>query len=350
MASDSRRRSGSSGTSGKRRKVVIAAEESLKRAGQQPSGADVRTGRGTGSGAGRGRRVSSSGAPDTQARHSSPRTSRPAGTVRQRASHVRGRTAAERVANARKSERERRLRRLRLVMYARIALAITVVGGVIFGAVRLYRSDVFAVKRVDVLGNQRVSTEEVIALAQVPSDATLLRFPDEEVGQRLEADPRIAAATVTRDFPDAMRIRVEERIPMAYVDVGTNSLWVVDADAFVVATETPDATSTLAVVRDLPSFEATPGAVVDSPELSNALDVLKGLSAELGQRIRAVSAPSVDKTTLITTDGIEILVGPSDDIARKDLIARRILDEQAGKVVYVNVRSVDRPTWRGVGE
>ncbi|MBU4555302.1 MAG: hypothetical protein KJ747_00320, partial [Actinobacteria bacterium] len=80
----------------------------------------------------------------------------------------------------------------------------------------------------------------------------------------------------------------------------------------------------------------------------NALRVWKALSSELRAKTRTISAPSVDKTALMTTDDIAIFMGSSEDIERKDLVARRILEEQAGKVVSINVRTVDRPTWRGV--
>jgi cell division protein FtsQ len=56
----------------------------------------------------------------------------------------------------------------------------------------------------------------------------------------------------------------------------------------------------------------------------------------------------VDKTALITVDDVEIYIGESTQLAEKDRIAREILDREKGKVVYINVRVVDRPTWRGL--
>lgn len=350
MASNSKQRSGSSGKSAKRKKVVITGEEAVR--SQSSAGHSRAAANGAGEKSGRARSPRSTSSQQGAGRGgkaSAARGTSAHGRTPMRASSRRG-TPAGRVADARRDERERRLRRQRAVMYGRIVLLLATIGALTWGAVALYRSDAFAIERVDVVGNDRVTAEEILELAEVPEDATLLRFPGAAIGARLESDPRIARAAVTRDFPDAMRIRVDERTPEAYVDLGTSTLLVVDPDAFVVATETPEATSTLVVVRDIPPFEPVPGEIAQSAELKNALSVLGGLSSELRERVRAISAPSIDKTTLITTDGIEILVGPVDDMARKDLIARRILDEQAGKVVYINVRSVDRPTWRGINK
>jgi cell division protein FtsQ len=63
---------------------------------------------------------------------------------------------------------------------------------------------------------------------------------------------------------------------------------------------------------------------------------------------RAISAPTIDKTAILTNDDVEIFVGDAAQIAEKDQIARGILAREKGKVVYINVRVVERPTWRGL--
>jgi len=234
--------------------------------------------------------------------------------------------------------------RLRVVGVSIVIVAIVV------GLVALYRSSIFSVEQIEVVGNETVSTERVLEVAAVPSDATLLRFPAARVKERLESDPWIAEATVPRDFPDTMRIRVVERAPFAYLDQGGESFWVVDSAGFFIAEETPDASSTLVVLRDIEGLAPELGTKTDSDVLRNALAIYEGLSPDTREMIRAISSPSIDKTTLITHSDIEILIGSAEDIHKKDRVARQILREQEGTVIYVNVRTVDRPTWRGIGE
>jgi len=189
-----------------------------------------------------------------------------------------------------------------------------------------------------VMGNTQLTADEVRTLAAVSPKATLLRFPAKEVAQRVSDSSWVRSVSVTRDFPDTMRIRVTEFAPSALVDSGGDVFWLVDSSGWVIAQQPQETTSTLITIRDLESFEATAGDRSTSEALRNALRVWKALSPELRARTRTISAPSVDKTALMTTD----------DIAIFDLVARRILEEQAGKVVSINVRTVDRPTWRGV--
>ncbi len=65
---------------------------------------------------------------------------------------------------------------------------------------------------------------------------------------------------------------------------------------------------------------------------------------------RAISAPTVDKTAVITNDDVEIYIGAATQLAAKDRLIREILRREKGKVVYINVRVVERPTWRGLDD
>ena len=98
---------------------------------------------------------------------------------------------------------------------------------------------------------------------------------------------------------------------------------------------------------DLPGLVPVAGAKNASAELNNALAVIGGLSPQLKAQVAFVSAPSVQATMLVLKDQVQVFVGSSDEIAKKDLIARTILGKEKN-LVYVNVRVTDRPTWRGL--
>jgi len=259
------------------------------------------------------------------------------------------RRGTSRVATNKREERERRLRAQRRRFYLRVGFAAVILAALIGSGVSVYRSDVFAVEQIAVVGAQHLTVEHVREVAAVPDRATLLRLPSEEVKARLEADPWIAAATVSRDFPDTVRLDVVERVPVALVDKGDATFWLVDSSGYMIEQSAPATETALVVIRDIPGLDPRAGERTLSEPLLNALAVWEGLGEELRGRVRAISAGSIDKTALITSDDIEIFVGSADDIDRKDAVARRILEEQAGAVVYINVRSVERPTWRGLG-
>jgi cell division septal protein FtsQ len=92
------------------------------------------------------------------------------------------------------------------------------------------------------------------------------------------------------------------------------------------------------------------GKQVASPTLRNALAVLAGVAPDLATTVVAVNARTVDQTALVTKDNVEILFGSADEMPKKDVIARQILAAQRGKVVFIDVRSTDRPVSRGIGK
>jgi cell division protein FtsQ len=228
-----------------------------------------------------------------------------------------------------------------------VAVSVLAVVAVIGGCVAVYRSPLFAVRRIEVVGNVRLSSQAVRGLARVPTDSTLIRFPADAVAERVAKDPWVASVTVSRLFPDGMRIRIVERQPVAMVDAGA-TLWLVDSTGMVMAQRSSEQTASVVVVRDVPGLDPKPGRRTTSEALMNAIGVLEGISDRLRAMIGSISAPSIDGTTLYTREKVEIVFGDAAEARVKDALVLRILDEHRGKVVSIDVRTVDRPTWRGL--
>jgi cell division protein FtsQ len=281
------------------------------------------------------------------------RERRQAGDARAGRAREQERQAARRrgqeIAGRKRAEREQRLASRRRGSTARIVLAAAAVVALVVGGVALYRSSAFAVTGYRLVGASHVKLADVLKLARVPAGATLIRFPSDEVRARVSADPWIAEVTVHRRFPDQIEFDVVERVPAALLDV-SKALWVVDGGGWVVARQSANASSTLPVVRQVEGVNPKVGARLASASLNNALQVLQGISAQMRTLVRVVNAPSVDETALLTNDNVEILVGPATDLAKKEVVARKILVVQHGKVVFIDVRTPDRPVSRGLGQ
>lgn len=316
MASNSHRKSGSSARSTGRKRVVIGAAETVRvrYKKDQPEVESERRG--------------------TQG-------------SRERATKKTGKGPGARMANVKRDERERRQRamsqRRTLVMVALAILAMVL----IWGLVALWRAPIFSVDTTVVTGNSRLSTTAVLARAKVPEDATLLRLPKRRIVSALLADPWIAEARVVRRYPHTLAIEIVERKPAATVDAGGTNIWLIDGSGTWLSKRSAEDTAAMPVVRDVENLTPKSGERVASPELLNALAVLAGLSPELRAKVRTVSAPTVDKTALILPHGIQVFFGSAEDVAKKDTVARAILAKNKN-VVYVNVRVVNRPTWRGL--
>jgi len=254
---------------------------------------------------------------------------------------------ARALAEARKVQREGRLAGERRAARLRVAGIVAAVVLVIGGCAAVYNSSLFRITSVEVVGAVHVTADKVRSLAAVPSDATLIRFPADAVIARVKTDPWVDSVIVSRVFPAEMRIRVTERVSIAVVDAGTG-LWLIDGAGSIIATPSAGATSTLPVIKDVPGLDPRAGRRTVSEPLLNAVAVLAGVSRPLAAMVKSVSAPTIDGATLVTADKVEIVVGQAVDLATKSELALRILSEQKGKVVSIDVRVIDRPTWRGL--
>jgi cell division protein FtsQ len=254
--------------------------------------------------------------------------------------------ARERAARL-KAERESRISKQRRARRLRAGAIVAGIALVLAACVGFYNSSLFAVRTVEVVGATHVSADAVRALARVPADATLIRFPADAVALRVAANPWIASVSVSRVFPSGMRIRVVERVPVAIVDAGS-SMWLIDGAGAAIATPTIDASGMVPVIKGVPGLDLKAGRRTTSEPLLNALKVLTGISRALAATVRSVSAPTIDGTALTTVDHVEIVIGEAVDLTTKDALARRILSEEKGKVVSIDVRITDRPTWRGL--
>ncbi len=227
-------------------------------------------------------------------------------------------------------------------------IAVLVVA-VAAGIAAVYRSPFLAVRKYRLVGAKQLTLEQVLARARVPAGVTLVRFPSQAVRERIAADPWVAEVTVHRRLPDTVEFEIVERVPVARVSAA-QALWLVDGGGWVLARQSAESSAGLPVIRKVEALTPRIGARIPSPAVQNALAVLAGVSPELRREVRFVDAPTVDETGLLTNQNVDILIGPAEEIVKKDRIARDILAAQRGKVVFIDVRSTDRGVWRGIGK
>lgn len=330
MASSSNRRYGSSGRSTRRKQVVIGSRDT----------SDVRYDRGEPKASPSNRHGARQ---PTQPPSQRSKAGRQVGYERGSAGTS---GAARRMANEKRKERDRRRRMIARRRTVAAVLAAAFIGLVGWGLVSLRNSAIFAVENVEVSGVQRISAESIAASASIPADATLLNISTRDVRDRILGQPWVADATVSRRIPHTIKITVTERTPALAV-AAEGAMWLVSQDDYWLEAHSAEETFTVPTVSDIEGLHPAAGKKTGSAEIENVLAVVDGLSDELRGRLQRISAPTIDETLLVLEGPIEVYVGSAEDITTKDRIVRGILSEQK-EVVYVNVRIVDRPTWRGL--
>ena len=232
----------------------------------------------------------------------------------------------------------------------------------------LYFTPVFTITKVEVTGADHLTGDEMAVLAAVPQGTTLLNVDAAAIEDRVVRDAWVKGVRVERHFPDTLEIVVTERSIAAIVDVVADNAkitqyWAIAADGMWLM-DIPDRESELGQsispqiyedaakvlhITDVP-FGLTPevGTYCADENVSNALAILDGLSTELVDQIKTVSATDAQSTLLTLDSGVQIAFGTAENIRDKERICLQIMADNPGKVAYINVRVVDRPTWRAV--
>jgi cell division protein FtsQ len=251
------------------------------------------------------------------------------------------------MANEKRDERDRRRRSILRRRVGVAILAVVGIAAIAWGLSVVWSAPLLPVKVVQISGTSRLTTESVLASAAIPAGATLPKLPKSEILNRLRANPWIAEATLARSLPGTVKIAIVERTPTAIVDAGGAEIWLVSADGHWLNRRSAEDTMALPTIRDAPGVVPIAGKATESKELLNALAVVEGLSPELRAKVKTVSVSTVDKTALTLADNIQVFVGSAEDMQKKDQLIRQILAKEK-KLVYINVRVVQRPTWRGL--
>jgi cell division protein FtsQ len=227
-------------------------------------------------------------------------------------------------ARAKASRRDRRQTWLR-----RLAWASTgVVPLLLLGWVLLF-SSLFAVQKVLVSGESRLSAQVEQAAAFVRG-TPLARVDTGSVARRIEALRQVDHVTVTRSWPDSLKVTVVERVPVVAVP-RDGSLVLLDALGVEIETV---ATAPKGVYR---LEVGSPGK--EDAATRAALTVLQQLPTALRVRLGSVRAPSAEQVTLVLRDGRQVLWGGADNSSGKAAAALALL-KMPGRVFDVSAPGV----------
>lgn len=220
------------------------------------------------------------------------------------------------------------------------AVVVLVLGAALAAALRY--APVFEVERIAVVGNDQVSADQVLQAADVPAGTALMSVPVHAIEQRVETLDVVASASVTREWPDAVRIEVRERRVVGYIAL-TDGVGLVGSDGTVYRRQSE-------VPRTLPALTGVSGAVgsvVTSGEASSAavFAVAASLPRELLHAVAQVEADAARDVRVVFDDGVVVTWGSAASAAQKASVVT-LLRERDGwgrAFTRVDVSAPDAP-------
>ncbi|MEV0155031.1 FtsQ-type POTRA domain-containing protein [Micromonospora sp. NPDC050686] len=214
-----------------------------------------------------------------------------------------------------------RQRRMRAALPWAVAAGVLALAGLV--AWTLLGTGLFGVRQVRVEGAKLVTPVEVREAAGVPDDQPLARVDLAAAARRIGALPPVERATVRRDWPDGLVIRVVERKPVAAVPQGERYA-VVDRGGVVFRTadEQPPGLPLLRVARPGP----------DDPDTRAGLAVLAALTPPLRAVLREVDVDGLARINLRLADDRTVFWGDASRGTDKARVAAALLGREADSI------------------
>jgi cell division protein FtsQ len=169
----------------------------------------------------------------------------------------------------------------------------------------------FQVKEVEVKGCRKISEKTILSLAKIEGMPNLFNLPLKEISDRVEAHPWVEHVRVRKVFPNRVLIHIEERKPMAilqleepfYIDSkGVIFSRVGDQDGY----DFPFLTG-----LNRQAFDKEPG--VAKPLIAKALEFLKIVDQEMASPLKEVSEIRMERVFGIRcftkSGGVEVRMG-----------------------------------------
>ena len=237
-------------------------------------------------------------------------------------------------------------------------------------------SGLFAATDIQIRGSEHVTKHDAIQLIDLPENMSLFNVDPNQITEDLKQNPWVSGVDVQRQFPHTLIITPTERkvIAIAYISsddlawaIGDDDTWIaplstsVDIDDQDNVTATGEGADTLtgidaalalakhygAVLLTDVSADVAPvsGQSVNSKAVKAGLDYVRGFSSEFLGQVKDISTPSVEAISANLDNGIEVSLGDSDDIVKKERIVTKLLSQVEG-VTYINVRSPGNYTFR----
>ena len=246
------------------------------------------------------------------------------------------------------------------------ALVVLVAVGVLIGGLfALSLTPILPVQTVNAEATAHLTQENILKLAAVPDNATLLNVDTAKIEENLAKNPWVKSVHVSRQFPGELTIAVEERKVFAIVTIPSgNSAWYLSEDGAWIEPMPAQALDggdlvqvALAqakedgclLIRDTPStVDPKAGAKTTDAPILDCIEYQTTFSQGLASQIVSYSAASEEAISCVLSSGLEISLGAPNQISSKEAVINELMGAHPNQLTYINVRNPAKPSYRQI--
>lgn len=222
-----------------------------------------------------------------------------------------------------------------------VAIAFIATVLVSAAAVTLTRSPFFFARTIEVRGTSHLARPDVLRMAAITPRTNVFTLDARAAEVRLERDPWIAQATITKDLPSGLLIDIRERVAVAVMESGGVIRLVADDGALLEA-----ALPRVAVGLPVVAFTQE-GVEPTGDSVGGAARAIAEMAPMLRRRIDGVSILADGQLRVDLSSGADVAYGEAVDLPEKAMALRALLDyaaERGASLISADVRVPSAPT------
>lgn len=213
-------------------------------------------------------------------------------------------------------------------------------------AYTLLQSPYFNVGEIEVKGNHRVGSDEVISLSGLLTGENIFKLDLKEAEGRIGSLPLIKTVKIKRELPSRILITVVERKPLVLIPVDSRYILVDEEGVCLYEGDVADAEIPIITGFSLPRTPL-PGEVVRGKNLLTGLSVVKELPEQLASGLSEVNVSGLGRqVVLYTIDGVQCRLGQPEQVAEKGDLLLQVMNKlkrENKNILYIDLSVVGRP-------
>lgn len=204
-------------------------------------------------------------------------------------------------------------------------------------------SGVFNIKTIEVIGNQKISSDKIISLSSLELYTNIFNFNKNEIKEKIKENAYIEKVEVSRKIPNTVEIKVEERIPRYMLQFADSYVYINNQGYMLeISNEKENIPILIGFTTDLSNIKA--GNRINIQDLKKMDMVIKIFEAarsnELGNFVTKIDISNEKNYTIILeNEGKKVYLGDCSDLNTRILYLKSILEASSGKrgEIFLNV-------------
>ena len=227
-----------------------------------------------------------------------------------------------------------RIRIQKRKIIAKISVVAILIAILIGGLVYFLLSPVFNIKKINVINNVNISSEEIIKLSKININGNMFKFSKRESKKAILKNPYIEEVKIKRKPFSTVEINVKERVATLMLEYG-NSYVYINNQGYILEISTEKLEAPMLTGYVTPLDQIKPGNRLgkdDLERLSTVLNIMQAANVEeLDYLITKIDIKNKKQYVLtFETEGKSAYLGSCTDLPYQMQFVRQFIDREKG--------------------